>query len=76
MIELQLASGDGNKFESLENDLRLPKFVEIPHKSLVLKSDNKFEFTHHGTEEAIEVCAIVEKGTMVTIDIQRIVNKS
>lgn len=76
IIELQLASGDGNKFESLETDQELPKFLNNPHKSLIMKSDHKFEFTHNGAEETLEICAIVEKGTMVTIDIQKIGDKS
>ena len=75
-IELQLASGDGNKFESIETELELPKFVKNSDKNLVLKNKHSLEFTHKGTEETIEVCAIVDKGTMVTIDIQKVGNKS
>jgi hypothetical protein len=75
-IELQLASGDGNKFESIETELEIPKFVKNSDKNLVLKNKHSLEFTHKGTEETIEVCAIVDKGTMVTIDIQKVGNKS
>jgi hypothetical protein len=75
-IELQLASGDGNKFESIDAELDLPKFAKNSYKNLVLKNRHKFEFTHKGAEETIEVCAIVDKGTMVTIDIQKVGNKS
>ena len=75
-IELQLASGDGNKFESLENDMDLPKFVKNINKNLTMKNGHKFEFTHKGADETIEICAIVDKGTMVTIDIQKIGNEA
>ena len=41
-----------------------------------MKNGHKFEFTHKGADETIEICAIVDKGTMVTIDVRKIGNEA
>jgi hypothetical protein len=71
-IELQLASGDGDKYESPDPASDLPRFVLDREKKLVLHNLHTVRFTQIEDGESIEITAIVEKGTMVTIQVERL----
>jgi hypothetical protein len=71
-IELQLASGDGDKYESPDPASDLPRFVLDREKKLVLHNLHTVRFTLIEDGESIEITAIVEKGTMVTIQVERL----
>jgi len=73
-IELQLASGDGNSYETLDSNSELPYFLKNIDSKISRVNNQLIQYMQSEKEETIEVEAIVEKGTMITIEVRRIEN--